>query len=432
MDIAQTGLLHQPFHTRGESAFFVPYQSQLAAYHFLLMILKDDRGVGLFYGPDAAGKMCVVHELRCDIPADIPVAVVDATRLKTLDLLRAIMAQFDPGPSFESIDDHWYALRIFLAEKTRTGRTPLLVLENINRMYPSSLYTLNKLAELQMDGRYLLRIILISNKAPFAIVHSPSMSAVAKRSISAFEMGPMTAKEASAYIHAKLHASGCDDPNQLFPPDVVNELHAASGGWPGKLDELAMQAIERAEEWPITREDLSPPDAETEPELELEPQPEPEPEPPILTPVSEPVEHPGIQKLFLTLNRKTLQEINLTERKVLIGRSDLCDIPIESRFVSKHHALLVRTDDALHLLDLNSTNGTFVNSERIESKVLRHDDVISVGNHGIKLICPAYRTRPVLEEADLAETSVMKTLADMRESKSDAHEETAGGEASEA
>ena len=423
MDIAQTGLQHQPFHTRGDPVFFVPYHSQLAAYHFLLMILKDDRGVGLFYGPDAAGKMCVVREVRCDIPVDIPVAVVDAARLKTLDLLRAIMAQFDPGPSFESIDDHWYALRIFLAEKTRTGRTPLLVLENINRMYPSALYTLNKLAELQMDGRYLLRIILVSNKAPFAIVHSPSMSAVAKRSISAFEMGPMTAKEALTYIHAKLRASGCDDPNQLFPLDVVNELHAASGGWPGKLDELAMQAIERAEEWPITREHLSPPDAETEPE--------PEPEPPILTPVSEPVEHPGIQKLFLTLNRETLQEINLTEPKVLIGRSELCDISIESRFVSKHHALLVRTDEALHLLDLNSTNGTFVNSERIESKVLRHDDVISVGNHGIKLICPAYRTRPVLEEADLAETSVMKTLADMRELKSDANEETAGGKASE-
>ncbi len=420
MDIAQTGLQHQPFHTDGDSVFFVPYRSQLAAYHFLLTILKDDRGVGLFYGPASAGKRCVVRELRRDIPADIPVAVVDGARLKTLDLLRAIMAQFDPGPSFESIDDHWYALKIFLAEKTRTERTPLLVLENIDRMYPSALYALNKLAELQMDGRYLLRLILISNKAPFAIVHSQSMSAVAKRSISAFEMGPMTAKESSTYVYAKLRASGCDDPDQLFPPDTIDELHKASDGWPGKLDELAMQAIARAEEWPITREHLSPPAAETEPE------------PPILTPVSEPVEHPGIQKLFLTFNRKTLQEINLTEPKVLIGRSDLCDISIESRFVSKHHALLVRTDDALHLLDLNSTNGTFVNSERIKSKVLRHDDVISVGNHGIKLICPAYRTRPAVGEAELAETSVMKTLEDLRESRTDAGEETAGGEAREA
>ncbi len=419
MDIAQTGLQHQPFHTDGDPVFFVPYRSQLAAYHFLQMILKDERGIGLFYGPDSAGKTCVVRELRRDMPADIPVAVVDAARLKTLDLLRAIMTQFDPGPSFASIDDHWYALRIFLAEKARTERTPLLILENINRMYPSSLYTLSKLAELQMEGRYLLRMILISNKAPFAIVHSPSMSAVAKRSISAFEMGPMTAKEASTYVYAKLRASGCDDPNQLFPADVLNELHAASGGWPGKLDELAMQAIERAEEWPIAREHLTAPAEETEPE------------PPILTPVSEPVEHPGIQKLFLTFNRKTLQEINLTEPKVLIGRSELCDVAIESRFVSKHHALLVRTDDALHLLDLNSTNGTFVNSERIQSKVLRHDDVISVGNHGIKLICPAYRTRPVVEEADLTETSVMQTLADRRKSAADANEKPAHGEASE-
>jgi pSer/pThr/pTyr-binding forkhead associated (FHA) protein len=163
-----------------------------------------------------------------------------------------------------------------------------------------------------------------------------------------------------------------------------------------------MQAMERAEEFPITREHLSPPVVQATPEK------------PPLAAVVEPVEDSGIQRLFLTFNRKTLLEIDLTESKVLIGRSELCDVSIESRFVSKHHALLVRTDNALHLLDLNSTNGTFVNSRRIQSKVLRHDDIISVGNHGIKLICPAYRARPVVEELDLAETSTLKTLADIR------------------
>jgi hypothetical protein len=286
-------------------------------------------------------------------------------------------------------------------------------------MYPSALYTLSKLAELQIQGQYLLRMILTSDKAPFAIMHAPSMKAVAKRSISAFELGPLTPKETSTYLHAKLRASGCDNPDQFFPSEIINDLHAESGGWPGKLDGLAMQAVERAAEIPILREHISPPAVQSTPERSP------------LTAVVEPVEDPGIQRLFLTFNRKTLQEIDLTESKVLIGRSELCDVSIKSRFVSKHHALLVRTDNALHLLDLNSTNGTFVNSHRIQSKVLRHDDIISVGNHGIKLICPTYRARPVIEELDLAETSTLKTLADMRPSTYDDGEDSAPAETGE-
>lgn len=419
MDIAQTGLRRQPFHASGQPVNFVPYHAQLEAHRFLQMILKDDRGIGVFFGPESSGKKCIVRDFLRGIFSDIPVAVIDATRLKTRDLLTALLAQYDPGPTFESVDDYWYALRVFLAEKTRTGQTPLVVLENINKMYPSGLYTLCKLAELQVQGQYLLRMILMSDKAPFAIMHAPSMTAVAKRSISAFELGPMTSKETSTYLHAKLRASGCDNPDMFFSGDVIDDLHTESGGWPGKLDGLAKQAMERAEQLPITREHVSPSVVQSPPARSP------------LAAVVEPVEDPGIQRLFLTFNRKTMQEIDLTESKVLIGRSELCDVSIESRFVSKHHALLVRTDNALHLLDLNSTNGTFVNSHRIQSKVLRHDDIISVGNHGIKLICPAYRARPVVEELDLAETSTLKTLPDIRPPTYDDGEDAAPAETSE-
>lgn len=404
MDIAQAGLRQQPFHTCGQPVTFVPYHSQLAAHYFLQMILKDDRGVGVLYGPESSGKTCIVREFRRSMPAEVPVAIVDAARVKTLELLSAVMTQFDPGPTFASVDDYWYALRVFLAEKTRTGRTPLLVLEDVNEMYPSALYTLCKLAELKTGERYLLRIILVSNKAPFAVLHAPSMAPVAKRTVSAFELGPLTREESSTYLHAKLRASGCHDPGKLIPVDVVDELFAASGGWPGKLDGLARQAIERVDRWPLTRESLRESDDSTTADR------------PTLAAVVEPVENAGIQKLFLTLNRKTLQEIDLTESKVLIGRSELCDVSIESRFISKHHALLVRTAGTLFLLDLNSTNGTFVNSRRIQSKALRHEDIISIGNHGIKLICPAYRERPVTEALDPGETATMRTLEDLRSS----------------
>ena len=104
----------------------------------------------------------------------------------------------------------------------------------------------------------------------------------------------------------------------------------------------------------------------------------------------------------------------MTDSKVLVGRSELSDILINNQYVSKHHALLVRDRNALLLVDLKSTNGTFVNSRRVRSTVLRHDDIISLGNHAIKVDHPGNRARVDIGESELADTANMKSVADMR------------------
>ena len=90
-------------------------------------------------------------------------------------------------------------------------------------------------------------------------------------------------------------------------------------------------------------------------------------------------------------------------------------MPISSKFISRHHALLVRHGSATLLMDLNSTNGTFVNSRRISNHVLLHDDVITVGNHRIKFNDPHATSRDSLDAIEFADTVIMKTVDDMRE-----------------
>ena len=64
-----------------------------------------------------------------------------------------------------------------------------------------------------------------------------------------------------------------------------------------------------------------------------------------------------------------------------IGRAVECDIVITSKRISREHARLVREGRRVMLEDLDSTNGTFLNQERIlEPMELRDGDAIAVGD----------------------------------------------------
>ncbi len=72
------------------------------------------------------------------------------------------------------------------------------------------------------------------------------------------------------------------------------------------------------------------------------------------------------------------EKITLKEGDNTIGRSSQCDIYINSQGISKEHAKIVVHQGQATLIDLNSTNGTFVNGVRIQKQKLRFTDKISI------------------------------------------------------
>lgn len=71
--------------------------------------------------------------------------------------------------------------------------------------------------------------------------------------------------------------------------------------------------------------------------------------------------------------------IELTKGLVTVGRTGENDIHIQDDSVSKRHGILVRDGDDYQLHDFNSTNGTFVNGERIMALKLQHGVSIRLG-----------------------------------------------------
>ena len=74
------------------------------------------------------------------------------------------------------------------------------------------------------------------------------------------------------------------------------------------------------------------------------------------------------------------------ERPATIGRDPNCTIPLDSRMVSKAHALVEFRDGEYTIQDLESANGTRVNGEATSVRVLEPGDNIEVGDIALQFL----------------------------------------------
>jgi len=73
-------------------------------------------------------------------------------------------------------------------------------------------------------------------------------------------------------------------------------------------------------------------------------------------------------------------------KEVVVGRSSELDIVLMEDMVSRRHAVLVQRGDKIHVEDRGSTNGTFVNGEKISKAVVGKGDRVLIGTSIMKVV----------------------------------------------
>jgi len=68
---------------------------------------------------------------------------------------------------------------------------------------------------------------------------------------------------------------------------------------------------------------------------------------------------------------------------LVVGRSGGCDLRLRDADTSRRHAKIVCEEERIVLHDLASTNGTFVNGQRVEERALEPGDRIQIGSNEI-------------------------------------------------
>lgn len=108
--------------------------------------------------------------------------------------------------------------------------------------------------------------------------------------------------------------------------------------------------------------------------------------------------------LLKGLNQEHQGRIFEIKGRLMMGRSRKCDVLLEDGLVSRNHAVFEVSGDQLYLNDLSSRNGTFLNQDPIEGRILlKHGDKVRVGRSEFLFLDPAMLSASHFELVDDAE-----------------------------
>jgi len=100
--------------------------------------------------------------------------------------------------------------------------------------------------------------------------------------------------------------------------------------------------------------------------------------------------------------------------EIVIGRSSELDMVLVEDMVSRRHSKITVAGDQIFIQDLGSTNGTFVNGEKVKRTRLDEGDRILIGTSIIKLVATEGGQAPEEAKAHLEDMAAGKRTSQVR------------------
>jgi general secretion pathway protein A len=329
-----------------DKGLIVTYESHWAAHRYLSSALEEANGLAMLQGPRGAGKTTIIKELVPQLKRKCSIAVFDGAISASKPHVSDVLSQFGFDDLAEKDDKLLQTLSAYVTQQAASGQAPVLIIDNADRLEPSALSLLNWLAALDARGRWAIRFVLTGKERLADLVADYSMRHFERRHPAVFNMNPLSKREAVIYLRTKFIVAGGENAEEVLSLDVCEDLHEMSRGWPGRLDELAFQT---------------------------------------LIGMDENMDAPSGPRIIVTDENNTIADFAVTKNEIIIGRDSTADIVIDDAYVSKWHVTLKFDENAVKLFDLNSTNGTRVNSTDTMHCVLSNNDIISIGKYRLRI-----------------------------------------------
>jgi len=388
-----------PFRLSPDPQFLYLSKQHARAKAYMESTIWFTDGFVVITGEIGSGKTTLIESFLKEVPAEVVVAQINQTQVSPIDFLQSVLAQFGFSPFKMRKAELISTLNNFLIEQYAAGRKVLLIVDEAQNLSMRVLEEIRMLSGVETTKEKVLRIILAGQPELNNKLDAPVLEQLTQRIRLRFHLQTLSDAETQAYIQHRLDVAGAGD-RELFEADTFAEIFRYCGGVPRLINTLcdtAMMAAFTSDRGVVTRADI----ASAVEELRwqpynVRPHQHIEESAPALKPAPRPVPAsgpPSLGRLLVATDGRTVQEVALRIGRLIVGRTPDNDVQIDSRFISRHHCQVITKTNSCVIEDLNSTNGIYVNTNRVRRHYLNDGDVVLVGKHELIYVDERSRAR---------------------------------------
>ena len=243
MYIDQFGLSGQPFQLTPDARFWFESRTHRKAMAYLGYGLAQGEGFITVTGEIGAGKSTLVAHLMATIDRSRLNAIsLVSTQVEADDMLRLVAQGLGLATGAVEKARLLDLVEQRLEEELRAGKRTLLIVDEAQNLPVSALEELRMLSNFQVGGRALIQIFLLGQPEFRDKLGSAGLEQLRQRVIATHHLEAMGADEVEAYVRHRLTLVGWRG-RPGFAADAFAAVHAATGGIPRRVNQLANRLL---------------------------------------------------------------------------------------------------------------------------------------------------------------------------------------------
>lgn len=386
-----------PFRLTPDPQFLFASKQHARAKAYMESTIWLADGFVVITGDIGSGKTTLIESFLEDLPEDVVLAQISQTQLSPVEFLQALLVEFGFEPFGKRKIELLSMLKDFMVEQYADGKKLLLIIDEAQNLSRKVLEEVRMLSGIEAQKEKLLRIILAGQPELSDKLDSPRLAQLTQRVRLRFHLSSLSRRETVEYIQHRLEVAGARG-RKIFSDEACDMVFRYSGGVPrltniicdtamlcgfteekDTIDTALVEAAAEELQWKIYAE-----------------RNKTNGNGPVNDTGRFPVGNAALARFEIFFHGSYLQDIDLPIGRTIVGRTPDNDVQIRSKFISRHHAQIVTSSEHCVIEDLNSTNGVFLASKRVQHHILKDGDVVQLGEH--KLVYRDLRAALLEEE----------------------------------
>jgi len=332
----------------------------------------------------------VLDTFQDGIDEDAAVARIDRPCADATAFMQEILRSIGFDPSGMGLADLEKVLYLFLQHQRNNKRRTVIAIQYSDIPGWWVLDTVRRMVEQEAEQKFGLMVVLACPADASSVLDDPILDVINRQAGERIVLTPFSLTETLDFVRqcvAEMSSidGSSEDVGRVFEFDSVSLIHEICAGVPDDVDKLCRKSLELVSGNENSRVSIDVvKDAASLANLSAE-LPETVADLPVLD--TNP-EAPGPGKLLIDSVGEDPEEIELQQGSILIGRDQLCGVCVAAVGISRFHGMILHTGLKVHFVDLNSTNGSCVNGEKVLRHSLQDNDVITIGSTRITYVAP--------------------------------------------